>query len=103
MSGGFDIGNIGGANPLPADTGSELPPNPGFGIVAEIGFHNVLIADCNIHELGYWQNVKPSGNNAINGTGIAADGCNSCGAAFETIGLSISNCADHPKSGSRLK
>ena len=88
----FDIGNIGGANPLPADTGTELTANPGYGIVEEIGFHNVTIADCYIHELGYWQNVKPSGNAAINGNGISSDGCNGCGAAFETIGLTISNC-----------
>ncbi|HEX3857603.1 MAG TPA: hypothetical protein VHY30_09940 [Verrucomicrobiae bacterium] len=87
----FDIGRMGGALNLPPDTGTEITPNYAAGIYAEVGFQNVTIADCYFHELGYWQNVKPCGNNAIGGHGIRAAGAAS-GQAYETSGLIITNC-----------
>ncbi len=87
----FDIGRIGGAASLPSDTGAEISPNYGAGIYAEVGFQNVTIADCYLHELGYWQNFKPCGNNAISGHGIRAAGAAS-GQVYETGGLTITNC-----------
>ena len=87
----FDIGRIGGAATLPADTGTELSQSYGAGIYAEVGFQNVTVANCYFHELGYWQNTKPSGNNAIAGHGIRAAGASS-GQAYETSGLTVTNC-----------
>ena len=87
----FDIGRMGGAAVIPPDAGSALPGNYAAGISAEVGFQHVTIADCYLHELGYWQNFKPVGNSSIGGHGIRAGGAGS-GQAYETDGLVITNC-----------
>lgn len=87
----FDIGKMGGISTLPSDSGSPLPPNYAAGIVAEVGFQNVTISDCYLHEMGYWQNTKPIANSSLGGHGIRACGAGS-GQTIETRNLIITNC-----------
>jgi hypothetical protein len=82
---GFDIGPIGGTNPLPADTGSELTAKPGWGVWSEAGpASDVQILNCDFHELGYWQNSKPIGPDSFtianepSPAGVEADGWVNC-------------------------
>jgi hypothetical protein len=87
----FDIGKIGGAASLPSDTNATVAANYGGGIVAEVGFQNVTIADCYLHELGYFTNKAPISNASLVGHGIRAAGALS-GQAYETHNLLITNC-----------
>ena len=68
-----------------------LPGNYAAGVVADVGFQNVTIADCYFHEIGYWQNFKPCGNQTLGGHGIRTGGANG-GQTMETDGLTITNC-----------
>jgi hypothetical protein len=65
----FSIGPIGGYSPLPADTGTEIDPNIGYGIGFAGKVTGVTIGGCYVHELGVWQNKKPAGNSVDNGEG----------------------------------
>ncbi|MGD1020991.1 MAG: choice-of-anchor Q domain-containing protein [Verrucomicrobiia bacterium] len=74
---GFTFTGIGGVgtNPLPPDTGSELAFSGGFGIFVNGGkLVNSTIASCVFTNIGYWQNVKPSGTTAIAGNSISPAG-----------------------------
>ena len=88
---GLEFARIGGAAPLPPDTGSPVPARYGAGIYAEVGFVGVWIGNCYFHELGYWQNQKPVGNSSLGGHGIRAAGATGK-QAVETAGLTITNC-----------
>jgi hypothetical protein len=85
---GFDIGPIGGTNPLPPDTGTELSPKPGWGVWSVGGpASNVSILNCDFHELGYWQNSKPLGPDSF------TDGNSPCGVQADGwVNCVISNC-----------
>jgi hypothetical protein len=86
---GFDIGPIGGANPLPLDTGTELTAKPGWGVWSEGGpASNVQILNCDFHELGYWQNTKPMGPDSFSGGGMSPSGVQADG----WVNCVVSNC-----------
>ncbi len=72
----FEIGPFGGAASLPPDPGGTnyapngISPNNGTGFVFNDKANRITIENCYFHELGYWQNVKPIGANAIEGSAV---------------------------------
>lgn len=84
----FSITQLGGSATLPADPGSALAPNPGYGVNMTVSANNIYISDCNFSMLGYWFNQQPMNNASISGLGVG--GGSSMGGAFGNI--TVTNC-----------
>jgi hypothetical protein len=84
---GFDIGPMGGANPLPANNGAEVTAKNGYGVSTYGGnCLNLQVLNCDFHQLGYWQNTEPMGPDSMGSVspyGVGGDGL---------VGCTVSNC-----------
>jgi hypothetical protein len=83
---GFNFTGIGGVgtNRLPADTGTELAYNGGYGMYITGRLVGCNIISCTFSNIGYWQNVKPSGFYAIAGNAVSPAAVQVVGGAINT-------------------
>lgn len=86
----LEIGPMGGSAALPADPGTGVPSQNGYGIFVNGMARGVTVENCYFHNLGYTYNTIP-----MDGESVASSDSRDCSSGVEVhgaIGLVVTNC-----------